>query len=96
MPTAPCIVARPSAALVDLTSGNDVGGQLVLKPHDPVLQDELALLQPLDLELVSRHHPLEGLDGSVKVAMLLLQPGQLRLELGCVVDREIQGRSLRA
>src|SRR5215210_1527879 len=64
-----------------MLSGDDVGGELVLEVGDAVLEDELALLQSLDLELVAGDHPQQRLDGAVEVAVLFLQAGELGLEL---------------
>src|SRR3954454_34637 len=63
-------------------SGDDVGRQLVLKVGDPILQGELALLEALDLQLIAGRHLLQGVDRPVEVAVLLLEPRQLRLQLG--------------
>src|ERR671916_1572154 len=62
-------------------SGNDVRRELILDMGDAVLQDELAFLEPLDLELIAGRHPLQCLDGGVEVAMLLFQPGELGSQL---------------
>ena len=71
-------------------SGDNIGGQLVLQEADPVLEDELAFLQPLDLQLVARDHALEGLEGGVEVPMFLLEAGQFRLQLGRFVLLQIR------
>jgi len=38
------------------SSSNDVGGQIVLEPLQPIAQGELALLQSLDLQLIHAAH----------------------------------------
>src|SRR5262249_23631886 len=60
---------------------NNVRCQLVLDIGDAVAQVELALLEPLDLQLVRAWRVLQGRDCGVEVAMLLLQPRQLLLQL---------------
>ena len=49
--------------------------------------------QALDLQLVSRDHALEGLDGRVEVPVFLLQSGEFELELGRIVVGGFQGAS---
>jgi hypothetical protein len=62
-------------------SGNDVRGKLVFDVRDAVTQVKLALLEPLDLELVGPGGVLQSRDGGIEVAMLLLQSRQLLLQL---------------
>src|SRR3954464_9007603 len=75
-------LALRSAVEESGASGDDVGRQLVLKVGDPILQGELALLEALDLQLIAGRHLLQGVDRPVEVAVLLLEPRQLRLQLG--------------
>src|SRR5258708_807701 len=58
-------------------SRNDVGRKLVLDERNPVAQIELALLEPLNLEQVRSRCVLQGQDGHVQVAVLLMQARQL-------------------
>ena len=62
-------------------SRNDVRRELVLDESDPVAQDELALLEPLDLQEVRARRNLKRLDRRIEVAMLLEEPRQLGAEL---------------
>jgi hypothetical protein len=77
-------------------SRDDVGRELVLDRDDPVLETEFSLLEPLNLELIAGHHPLEGLDGHVEIAVLLLQAGKIGLKITRVVVGKIQGTRPRA
>src|SRR5690606_15439991 len=63
-------------------SGDDVGQQQVLDFDDPVLQAELALLQPLDQHLVLHARTLQGVDGNVEIGMLLALASELEPESG--------------
>ena len=59
-------------------SGDDIGNQLAFEPNYLVLQAELALLQPLELQLVERRLLDQAVDHLVEVAVLAfqrLQPG---------------------
>ncbi len=60
---------------------DDVGEELVLDAGYLVLEVELLLLEPLELERVGPAGLLERVDGAVEVAMLLLEPEQRRPEL---------------
>ena len=57
-------------------SGDDVGHQESSDPRDLVLEQELALLQPLDLELVEDHVLRNARDHIVEIAMFALQIGE--------------------
>jgi hypothetical protein len=48
---------------------------------DAIAQVELALFQPLDLELIGAGRVLQRSDCGIEVAMLLLQARQLVLQL---------------
>ena len=61
--------------------GDDVGQELILDAGDLVLQEQLLLLQPLELELIGAARFLERVDGAVEVAVLLLELEQIRPEL---------------
>lgn len=58
------------------SSRDDVGQKLVLQGGDPVAQDQLALLQPLDLQAVGAGLRLQRVDGAVEIAVLLPQAEQ--------------------
>ena len=81
---------------VNTPSRNDIGSELILDGDYSVLQAEFSLLEPLDLQLIPGHHPLQRLDGHVEVAMLLLQPSKIGLEITRVVVGKIQGSWPRA
>ena len=66
-------------------SGDNVRGQLVLDVGDAIAELKLALLEPLDLQLVGAGGVLQGRDCRVEVAMLLLQSRQLVLQLTLLV-----------
>lgn len=71
------IQSAPAAA-----SGDDIWRELVLDMGNPVPEEELALLEPLDLQDVGRRGTLQRLDRRIEVAMLLAQPSKLRPQLG--------------
>src|SRR5579884_1618452 len=50
-------------------SSDNVGGELVFEIGQAVAQDQLALLQPLDLQLVGLPDQVQSLDRSVEVAV---------------------------
>src|SRR5256885_13294577 len=62
-------------------SGDDVRRELILDVGNTIAQLELALLQALDLKLVGAGGVLQGRDGDIEVAVLLLQSRQLLLQL---------------
>ena len=61
--------------------GNDIRRELVVDEGDSVAQEKFALFQPLNLEQIGAGRDLEGFDGGVEVAMLLLQARKLCAEL---------------
>ena len=63
------------------TLRNNVGGELILDVGNAVPQVELALFEPLHLELVEARAMLQCGNCGVEVAMLLLQSRQLLLQL---------------
>src|SRR5215469_10423319 len=63
-------LSRPPLTAVCRLSGDDVGQQFALDLGDLVLEQELALFQPLQLELVDRRVLGEARDHLVEVAML--------------------------
>jgi hypothetical protein len=67
-------------------SGNNVRGELIFDVGDAVAQVKLAFLEPLNLKLIGARGVLQGRDGGVKVAMLLLQSRQLFLQLPLFVS----------
>src|ERR1700744_4916845 len=62
--------ARGRTAFAAASSDN-VGGQLIFEIAHAVAQDQLALLQPLDLQLIVLADHVQGLDRRVEIAMLL-------------------------
>jgi hypothetical protein len=62
-------------------SRDDIRRELVLDKGDAVAEVELALLEPLHLQEVRAGRRLQGKDGGVEVAVLLLQPRQLLPQL---------------
>src|SRR5471030_292758 len=64
---------------IDL-SGDDVGNELAFQPKNLVLQAELALLQPLQLQLVERRLLDQPVDHVVEVAVLDAQAFELGLD----------------
>src|SRR4051812_14335766 len=61
--------------------GNDVRRQLIFDEGNAVTQDELALLEPLDLQDVGSGQSLQRFDRDIEVAMLLPQPRKLSPQL---------------
>ena len=55
---------------------NNIRKQLIVYRADLILQLQLALLQPRQLQLVRR--AAQGIDGSVEVAMILRELGEFR------------------
>lgn len=93
--------ARPSGApgapkRDDARSGDDIGGQLVLNHDDPVAQLKFALFQALHLENVAARDILQSSDRHIKVAMLLLQPRELRAELAFFLLRHLAALQKKA
>src|SRR6478672_3278196 len=70
-------------------SGADIGRQLVLDPDDLIFQAELALLEPLHLQLVPGDDLLKCLNGGVEIPMLLLQASKIRFQFSHIDHREI-------
>ena len=64
-------------------SRDDVRRELVLEPRDLVAQQELALLQPLQLQLVGLAGVSQGLDRRVEIAGLFAQPLDLATSAAC-------------
>src|SRR5690348_1896081 len=57
-------------------SGDDVGGQVVLDDRDLVLEPQLALLEPRDLQLIVGVGSAERGDRRIEIAVLDAQAGQ--------------------
>ena len=68
-------------------SGYDVGKHLVFQSADAVLQNQLALLQPLDLQMIGATGSVKGLDGRIEIAMFLAQLGELVANVLIIVGR---------
>ena len=58
-------------------SGDDIRRQRILDMRDAVLEEQLALLEPLNLQPVAGANPLQRLDRRIQISMLLLQTGKL-------------------
>ena len=65
-------------ALGRAASGDDIRGDLVLDFGDAVAQLQFAFLEALQLQHVGRESGMQGIDGRVEVAMVLLQTGEFR------------------
>src|ERR1700736_6091950 len=61
---------RANRLSMDSGLGIEVGNEFGLEPRDLVLEQELAALQPLQLQLVDPHVELQPLDHVVEVTML--------------------------
>jgi hypothetical protein len=61
-----------------VSSSDDIRHQLVFKPDNLVLQNQLFLFQPGDLHLVHNALRGQGSDGGVEIAMLQFEHFQLR------------------
>src|SRR5271166_5143543 len=61
-------------------SGDDVRRQLILDKAQAVAQNQLALLQPLDLQLIASAEMEQRLDRGVEIAMFLAQMFKLSLQ----------------
>jgi uncharacterized protein len=59
-------------------SGNNVGNEHVIKPHDLILEHQFFLFQPRDLQLVNRTAGTQRIDRIVKIAVFDLQQFKLR------------------
>jgi diguanylate cyclase (GGDEF)-like protein len=93
--TAEEVLARDDHAITcasgsECRLSDDIGGELVLQKANAVLEDELALFQALNLQLVAGDHALQRFDGPVEITVLLLEPGEFQLELGCFLLRQIR------
>ena len=58
-------------------SGDDIRGQRIFELRQSVAQQQLALLEPLQLELVGLAGQKQRFDRGVEIAMFLAQPLQL-------------------
>jgi hypothetical protein len=65
-------------------SGNDVWRDLVFDEGDPVAQLQLAFLQPLQPQQVWRRRLVQRINRRVEIAVFLLQPCELGLELALI------------
>src|SRR6516225_10975223 len=74
--TMPTSGGEPSGA-VTLSSGNAVGNQVRLQPGDLILQQQLALLQPLQMQLVGGILLRQPGDDGVEVAVFAAQLREL-------------------
>ena len=72
------------ATAVGWLSGNDIGKQLILDGGNPVLEGQLALLQPLDLQLIAERRADLRHDLQIELPVLGPEPRQLLAELALV------------
>ncbi len=79
-------------------SGVEVGNQPAFQPRDRILDQQFALLQPLDRQLVNLAVGGESFDRDIEVAVFDPQLGQLMHELGRVPSfhRVASARPMRA
>ncbi len=66
-------------------SGDDVGGDLIFDEGDAVAQLQLALLQSLQPQQIGSRRLMQCIDRRIEVAVLLLQPGQLSVQLALIL-----------
>src|ERR1700748_1979179 len=65
-------------------SGDDVWRDLVFDEGDAVAKLQLALLQPLQPQQVGGRRLMQRIDRRVEIAVLLLQPGELSVQLALI------------
>ena len=65
-------------------SGNDVGCDLVFDEGDTIAQLQFALLQPLQPQQIWGGRMMQRIDRRVQIAVLLLQPGELGMQLALI------------
>ena len=56
-----------------IASGDYIRRRLILEHRDAVAQGELALFQPLKLDLVRRANPLQGFNRRIEITVLFTQ-----------------------
>ena len=71
-------LCRRRGGVSSSNSSNDVGGEVVLEPLQPIAQGELALFQSLDLQLISAAHGEQSVDRGLQIAVLEPQPLDFR------------------
>src|SRR5690348_9557399 len=77
-------VHRKSGAARD--SGVEVGDQLALEPRDVVFQQQLALLESRQLQLVAADRGGQLIDRRIKVAMLHPELGEQMNDFGVILN----------
>jgi hypothetical protein len=77
-------------------SGDDVGKKLVLQRRDLVFEGKLALLQPLDVQLIGRAQFFLRHDLGIEIAVLGPKPRQLLTELALVRSLHALGNAREA
>src|SRR3990170_4518457 len=83
-PTGRCTAtnaAPPARPPIRRRSGDDVGQQLAFELRDLILQQQLALLHPLQPELVERRPLRQSSDHVVEIAMLAAQLLELAAQI---------------
>jgi hypothetical protein len=71
---------QPNGILCD-----DIGRDLVFDEGDAVAQLQFALLQTLQPQQIRSRRVMQGIDGSIEIAVFLLQPGQFGREFAIVI-----------
>jgi len=75
---------KVSTLLARIKLSNDIRRDLVFDEGDAVAQLQLALLQPLQPQQIRRGRLMQGIDRRVEIAVLLLQPRKLGLQLALI------------
>ena len=69
----------------DASSGDDVGSNLIFDERDPIAEQELSLLQPLQPQQIGRGRLMQSVNRRVEVAVLLLQAREFGLQFALVL-----------
>lgn len=86
-------VRRSSWVPIRFGSGVQIGNQPTFQAGDVIFQQQLALLEPGELQLVAAERVGQVLDGNVEIAVLDTQFGQQMGDLGLVLDLHVGGGS---
>ncbi len=74
--------AKPAATFAESTLGDYVRGDFVLEAPQPVAQQQLALFQALNLQLIDGSNRQERFDGGLEIVMLQPHPLDFRANRG--------------
>jgi hypothetical protein len=72
-------------AIIGRASRNDVRRDLVFDERNPITQQQLALLQPLQPQQVRRGLLMQCINRRIQIAMLLLQARELGQQFALVL-----------